>query len=127
MIKLEKYTNQAYAALRIMSGWMLAFHGMQGLFGIWSPFKAPFPSQMWIGLAIQFLGGIAVALGIRTRWVAFVLSGEMAVAYFQFHWKFALNRHFFPQLNEGELAVLYCFIFLYIACRGGGPYAIARD
>jgi len=127
MNKLENYTAHAYAALRIMSGWMFAFHGMQKLFGVWSPFKASFPSQMWLGAVIELVGGLMIALGVRTRWAAFICSGQMAVAYFQFHWRFQLGSKFFPAINDGEMAVLYCFVFLYIACRGGGPYAIARD
>ena len=127
MDKLPRYTEHAYAALRIMGGWMFAFHGMQKLFGVWSPFQAKFPSQMWIGGVIELVGGLMIALGIRTRWAAFVCSGTMAVAYFQFHWKFRFGQNFFPGINQGEEAVLYCFLFLYIACRGGGPYAIAHD
>ena len=127
MDKLPRYTEHAYAALRIMAGWMFAFHGMQKLFGVWSPFQAQFPSQMWIGGVIELVGGLMIALGIRTRWAAFICSGTMAVAYFQFHWKFRFGQNFFPGINQGEEAVLYCFLFLYIACRGGGPYAIARD
>ena len=127
MRKLEAYSDLAYAALRIMSGWMFAFHGMQKLFGVWMPFRATFPGELWFAAIIEFCGGLMIALGVRARWAAFICSGEMAVAYFQGHWKFQFGRNFFPPINQGEMAVLYCFIFLYIACRGGGKYAIGRD
>jgi putative oxidoreductase len=65
-------------------------------------------------------------LGFRTRIAAFLCSGQMAVAYFQFHWKFQMGPNFFPALNKGELAVLYCFVFLFIACRGGVKWALDK-
>ena len=117
---LEKYADQAYAALRIMTGFMFAFHGVQKIFGLWSEFpQPPMGSQMWVGGLIELVGGALVLVGFQTRWAAFLCSGEMAVAYFQFHWKFQLGKEFFPGINKGELAVLYCFVFLVIACRGG--------
>ena len=63
-------------------------------------------------------------LGFRTRIAAFIASGMMAVAYFQFHWKFQFGSAFFPIVNHGELAVLYCFVFFYIACRGAGKWSV---
>jgi putative oxidoreductase len=120
MKKLESYQDCAYAALRFMAGWMFAFHGMQKVLGLWSDFRPPVGSQLWIGGTLEMVCGLAVALGIGTRWAAFLASGTMAVAYFQFHWKFAFGRAFFPAINKGELAVLYCFVFLLIATRGGG-------
>ena len=65
-------------------------------------------------------------LGYGTRWAAFICSGEMAVAYFQFHWKFHLGPNFFPAVNKGELAALYSFVFLYIACRGGVKWSLDK-
>ena len=61
----------------------------------------------------------AIFIGFQTRWAAFIASGEMAVAYFQVHWHFQFNQNFFPAVNKGEPAALYCFVFLYIATRGG--------
>jgi putative oxidoreductase len=65
-------------------------------------------------------------LGFQTRPAAFLCSGEMAVAYFQFHWKFQIGANFFPALNQGELAVLYCFVFLFIATRGGVKWCLDK-
>ena len=116
---LEKYTDYAYALMRIMAGFMFSFHGAQKILGILSDFQPVIGSQLWFGGLIELLAGLAVLLGFQTRAAAFLCSGEMAVAYFQFHWKFQMGRNFFPALNQGELAVLYCFVFLYIASRGG--------
>ncbi|MCM2304576.1 MAG: DoxX family protein [Elusimicrobia bacterium] len=127
---LGKFSAHAYAALRFMSGWMFAFHGAQKLFGILAPAQMPpltIGSQMWFGGMIEFFGGLMIAAGFQTRWAAFICSGTMAVAYAQFHWKFKFNSAFFPAVNQGEMAVLYCFIFLLIACQGGGKFALSRD
>jgi len=123
---LEKYTDYAYALMRIMAGFMFSFHGIQKILGILSDFQPAIGSQLWFGGLIELLAGIAVLLGFQTRAAAFLCSGEMAVAYFQFHWKFQMGRNFFPALNQGELAVLYCFVFLYIACRGGGKWKLDK-
>lgn len=79
-----------------------------------------FLSQIWIGGALEFYGGAAVLLGLLTRPIAFILSGEMAVAYFQFH----QPNGFWPIQNQGEPAVLFCFIFLFFAAHGGGPWSL---
>jgi len=76
-------------------------------------------SQLWFGGLIELIGGLLVMVGFQTRWAAFLTSGTMAVAYFQFHWKFQFGPEFFPIINRGELAVLNCFVFLFIACHGG--------
>lgn len=120
----REYDEMAYAVLRIMAGLMFSFHGMQKIFGILTQMQPPPLSQLWFGGIIELLGGLAILLGFRTRLAAFICSGEMAVAYFQFHWKFQLGANFFPAINKGELAVLYCFVFLYIACRGGGIWSL---
>ena len=77
-------------------------------------------SQVWIGGMLELIGGLAVMLGLFTRPVAFILSGEMAVAYFQFH----QPNGFWPIQNHGEPAVLFCFIFLYFAAHGAGPWSL---
>lgn len=124
---LEKFKDQAYALLRIMSGSMFAFHGIQKLFGLFSEYpKPPLWSQMWVGGIIEFVGGFLILAGFQTRLAAFLASGMMAVAYFQFHWKFQTGPQFFPGVNKGELAVLYCFVFLYIACRGGVKWSLDK-
>ncbi len=123
---LEKYTDHAYALMRIVAGFMFSFHGAQKILGILSDFQPAMGSQIWFGGVIELVAGLAVLLGFQTRAAAFLCSGEMAVAYFQFHWKFQMGQNFFPALNKGELAVLYCFVFLYIACRGKGKWGLDK-
>ena len=125
MKQCEKSTDFAYALMRIMTGYLFSFHGVQIILGVLSDFQQPpVGSQMWFGGIIELIGGLAVMLGFWTRPAAFLASGTMAVAYFQFHWKFQLGSQFFPAINHGELAVLYCFVFLFIACRGGGKWSL---
>jgi putative oxidoreductase len=113
-----------YATLRIVAGAMFAFHGAQKILGWHSHFMPPVGSQLWIGGIIELVGGTLIALGLLTRPAAFLVAGQMAVAYFQFHWKFALaGGMWLPGLNQGELAVLYCFLFLFIAAHGSGGVA----
>jgi putative oxidoreductase len=123
---LEKYADHAYAMLRIMAGFMFSFHGSQKILGLLSEFQPPAGSQLWFGGIIELLGGLAVMLGFKTRAAAFLCSGTMAVAYFQFHWKFQIGPNFFPAINKGELAALYCFVFLCIACRGGVKWSLDK-
>lgn len=127
MKQLAKYGDPAYALLRIITGAMFSFHGMQKILGIMSDFQPPVGSQMWIGGIIELLGGLLVLIGFQTRLAAFLASGTMAVAYFQFHWKFQMGADFFPAVNKGELAVLYCFVFFCIACRGAGIWALDKN
>ena len=119
MKQLAKYSDQAYALLRIVAGFMFLFHGAQKILGILSESQPAIGSQLWFGGLIELVAGLLIFVGFKTRWAAFLASGEMAVAYFQFHWKFQLGSAFFPAINKGEMAVLYCFVFLFIACRGG--------
>lgn len=107
----------SYLALRVVTGLLFAFHGLQKVFGVLSEFQPPVGSQLWIGGVIELVTGLMIALGFRTSWAAFLASGTMAVAYIQYHWKFAFGSGFFPTVNKGELAVVYCFLFLFIACR----------
>jgi putative oxidoreductase len=123
---LEPFADSAYALLRIVTGFMFSFHGVQKILGVLSEFQPPVGSQLWFGGIIELLGGLAVMLGVQTRLAAFLCSGEMAVAYFQFHWKFQLGQQFFPAINKGELAALYCFVFLFIACRGGVKWRLDK-
>jgi putative oxidoreductase len=124
---LSPHAEQAYALLRIVAGALLSFHGMQKILGILTSNArlAPF-SQMWFGGIIELTCGTAVALGILTRPAAFLASGTMAVAYFQFHWKLDLGTRIFPIVNKGELAAVYCFLFLYVACKGPGIWSLRR-
>jgi putative oxidoreductase len=113
-----------YATLRIVAGAMFAFHGAQKVLGVYSQFMPPVGSQLWIGGLIELVAGPLIALGLLTRPAAFLVAGQMAVAYFQFHWKFALaGGMWLPGINKGELAVVYCFLFLFIAARGSGEVA----
>jgi len=121
---LEKYADYSYAVLRMVTGLMFLFHGCQKILGVLSEFQPPVGSQLWIGGIIELLGGLMVALGFRAREAAFICSGMMAVAYFQFHWKFQIGPQIFPAINKGELAILYSFVFLYIACRGGVKWCL---
>ena len=122
----EKYADHAYALMRIMAGIMLSFHGAQKILGVLSQVQPPVGSQLWFGGIIELVAGLAVMLGFQTRAAAFLCSGMMAVAYFQFHWKFQIGANFFPALNQGELAVLYCFVFLFIATRGGVKWCLDK-
>ena len=123
---LEKYADYAYALLRIVTGFMLSFHGAQKILGVLSELQPPAGSQLWFGGIIELLGGLAVLLGFKTRAAAFLCSGTMAVAYFQFHWKFQMGPNLFPAINKGELAALYCSVFLFIACRGGVKWKLDK-
>lgn len=123
MNRLEKYSDHAYAALRFMSGWMFAVHGAQKMSTWFQTGQPALASQIWLGGLIELAGGLLIAAGFKTRPAAFLCSGTMAVAYVQFHWKGQLNSAFLPAVNKGEMAVLYCFIFLYVACRGGGAFS----
>ena len=121
---LEPRKEIAFAALRILTGLMWCFHGVQKVFGVLMPIKIPVGSQLWFGGIIELVCGILIAVGAFTRYAAFLASGTMAVAYMQFHWKFRFDSNFLPGVNDGELAVVYCFLFLYVACRGAGPYSV---
>ncbi len=124
---LEKHADACYATTRIVVGGMFCFHGCQKILGVLSPFQPPVGSQLWIGGIIELFCGFAVMVGFQTRLAAFLCSGQMAVAYFQFHWKLQGGANFFPAINKGEPAVLYCFIFLLLASRGGVKWAVSKD
>ncbi|HVN78222.1 MAG TPA: DoxX family protein [Terriglobia bacterium] len=117
---LGRYSEQIYGILRIVAGFLFACHGAQKLLG-W-PGGAPHVSSPLILTAgvIELLGGLMIAIGLVTSFVAFIASGEMAVAYFIAHAPGGL----LPIVNRGELAVLYCFIFLYMASRGSGAFSL---
>jgi putative oxidoreductase len=118
---LGKYSSCLYATLRIVAGLMFAMHGSQKLFA-WPGGNAAVPLASLMGVAglIELIGGLLIAFGLLTTYAAFVASGEMAAAYFKAH----APQGAFPLLNRGELAVLYCFLFLYIAAQGAGAWSL---
>jgi putative oxidoreductase len=119
---LGRFAPQFYALLRIVSGLLFACHGAQKLFGAFGGKQLPLMSQYGLAGAIELFGGLLIVAGIFAGLFAFIASGEMAVAYFQAH----VPNGFWPIQNNGELAVLYCFLFLYIAARGNGVWSVAR-
>lgn len=127
---LRSYTAETYALLRIVTGFLFLWHGMQKLVG----FPAAMPEGavpgfvIWIGGPIELIGGFLVMIGLQTRWAAFVCSGMMAAAYFMAH---AFSQvgdlglvGLAPMNNGGELAALYCFAFLCIAANGAGIWSV---
>ena len=122
----EKYADFAYALLRIMAGILFSFHGAQKILGVLGGFRPAAGTELWFAGLIELFGGLAVALGLGTRIAAVICSGEMAVAYFQAHWKFQIGAQFFPVVNKGELAVLYCFLFLFVASRGAVRWGLDK-
>jgi putative oxidoreductase len=117
---LGRFSPYLYAALRIIAGLAFAQHGAQKMFGLLGGEAVALTSQRGLAGIIEFVGGIMIALGLFTSPIAFLASGEMAWAYFQAH----APRGFWPIQNGGELAVLYCFIFLYMAAVGSGKLSI---
>src|SRR5207244_45746 len=117
---VEAWAPRLLSVLRMVAGAMFIQHGAQKLFGALGGHAMPLMSQMGVGGLLEFLGGILLLLGLFTRPAAFVLSGEMAVAYFQVH----APQGFWPVVNKGEPAVLYCFLFLYLAVAGGGLWSV---
>jgi putative oxidoreductase len=117
---LGRVAPQIYAALRIVAGLMFAVHGAQKLFGAFGGRQMPLMTQAGLAGVIELAGGLMIALGIFASLAAFIASGEMAVAYFQAH----VPRGWLPIQNGGELAALYCFLFLYIAARGNGVWSV---
>lgn len=127
MIDLQKvhssWSPRLLSILRIVVSLLFMQHGGQKLFGFLStqPFHSFAPlSLMWVAGVLEFFGGAILLLGFFTRPVAFVLAGEMAVAYFMAHAPYGM----WPLLNHGELAVLYCFVFLYLMIAGGGVWSL---
>jgi putative oxidoreductase len=121
---LASKTEYAYALLRIVAGAMFAVHGVTKLFHLWMPPDKVLSTQLWIGGVIELACGVLIAVGAMTRYAAFLASGTMAVAYIQFHWKFAFDKNFFPINNDGEEALLYAFVWLFIACKGAGIWSV---
>ena len=119
---LSRFEGPVYALLRVVAGLMFAQHGAQKLLGVLGGRQAELFSQTWIAGVIELVGGVLVAVGFMASPVAFICSGEMAVAYWTAH----APQSPWPVQNGGELAALYCFVFLYIAARGAGRWSIDR-
>lgn len=125
---LSPLTDRIYALVRIVTGLMYAFHGQQKIIGWQMPYPKPeFGTQIWIGGVLELACGLLIAVGFFGRIAAFVASGTMAVAYWQFHvfqGKAEGAGKWLPGVNGGELAVVYCFLFLFMAARGSGPMSL---
>jgi putative oxidoreductase len=122
MTFLAPYVEPIYAAFRIVFGFLFATHGAQKIFGALGGQRVGQDMPLMYAAGwIELVGGLMIALGLFTAIAAFVTSGEMAVAYFYGH---ALTSGPWPWANQGELAALYCFAFLYMAARGSGPFAL---
>jgi putative oxidoreductase len=124
-MNMNRATQITYFLLRVVTGLLFLQSGGLILFGWFGgmpgqPSPPPLMSQTGIGGVLEFFGGLAIMLGLFTRPIAFILSGMMAVAYWQFH----APQGGWPIQNEGIPAVLFCFIFLYMAARGGGDWSL---
>jgi putative oxidoreductase len=118
---LQPYASQTYALMRIVTGLLFLWHGAQKLFGFPAPAMDGTPAFVtFVAGPIELVGGVLVMIGLMTRWAAFLCSGLMAAAYWMAHGTKAL----FPLVNQGELAILYCFVFLYIAAQGPGIWSV---
>lgn len=117
------WASRLLSVLRIVAAFLFMAHGAQKLFGFPPTFQmnaGSLPPLILAAGVLEFVGGGLLLLGLFTRLVAFLLSGQMAVAYFMSH----APKGFWPVLNGGELAVLYCFLFLYLAAAGGGAWSL---
>lgn len=131
MAWLSKHQAVLLSILRIVAGLLFLEHGMQKILGF-PPMPAEMasaipPAMMPIIMAaglIELVGGALITVGLFTRLAAFICSGEMAAAYFMGH---MARGGFFPALNGGDAAILFCFVFLYLAAAGPGPLAISRS
>ena len=119
MNALSRFADPVYCILRLISGLMLATHGAQKAFGMFGGKVAAAPHMMFAGW-VELVGGLLIALGLLTRPAAFLCSGLMAVAYFMAH----APGGWHPVINKGELAVVYCFLFLFMFFYGSGRFSL---
>ncbi len=123
-MNMHRIAQVTYALLRVVAGLLMFQAGSMKMFGWFGGMPgggtASLTSQVGIGGAIEVIGGALVMLGLFTRPAAFILSGQMAVAYWQFH----APKGAWPILNHGELAAVFSFLYLYFAARGGGDYSL---
>lgn len=119
---MNKFSDQAYALMRIVLGLLFASHGAQILFGMFGGIPVPHTPLIVAAGTIELVCGLSVALGLFGRVGAFIASGQMAAAYFMAH----APHGFWPIQNQGEPAVVYCFVFLYMSTRGSGIWSFDR-
>jgi len=117
---LPRHSDAIYSAMRVMVGFLFACHGVQKYFGILGGSAQIHTVKGVVAGTVEMIGGTLIALGLATSVAAFIASGEMAVAYFWVH----ARRGFWPIINKDELAIVFCFVFLYIAARGSGKYSL---
>src|SRR5512138_3037266 len=118
---MSSFNEQCYALMRIVTGFLFLWHGAQKLFGIPSAIPGDVPAFItYVAGPIELIGGVLIMIGLFTHWAAFITSGQMAFAYWIGHGMKAL----LPLENKGELAALYCFVFLFIATQGGGIWSV---
>jgi putative oxidoreductase len=123
MSRLDAWSPKILSVLRIISALLFMEHGLMKLIHLPAPQPGvpdPLPPILLVGAWLELVGGALIALGLFTRPAAFILSGEMAVAYFMFH----MPRSFWPGVNQGEDAILFCFIFFYLVFVGAGPWSL---
>jgi putative oxidoreductase len=118
---LSRFVEPLYAIMRIVIGWLFAMHGFQKTFGAFGGQTPPVASMAGAAGIIELVAGLLIMLGLAAGVAAFIASGEMAAAYFIAH---AGQGGFWPIQNRGELAVVYCFIFLFIAAKGAGIWSV---
>jgi len=120
MNALNRFADPVFCIARLIIGLMFASHGGQLVLGMFGGMSGSDSMMMQVGGWIQLVGGFMIAFGLFTRLAAFISSGEMAVAYFMMH----ASRGFFPIMNHGELAVFYCWFFLFVVFYGAGRWSI---
>jgi len=118
---LRPWEGTIYAVMRILVGLLFMQHGLQKILGLFGGAPAGMPGPLlYVAGTVELVGGLLVAVGFRAPLAAFICSGEMAVAYFMAH----APKGFFPIENHGEMAILYCWIFLFVAGRGAGRFSL---
>jgi putative oxidoreductase len=124
---MRRFEPHAFALLRIITGLLFAMHGTQKLFSFPSSagIPHPLPPMLLAASVIELVTGLMMALGVFASYAAFLAAGEMAVAYLMVHFQLG-KASFWPIVNKGEPAVVYCFVFLYIFAHGAGIWAVTK-